>query len=158
YGCYVGLGATCEVDPNWEQQNKAADEQAVLADLRSRGIRTKPLFELKRVIDELTLIINHRRGLTERSHTNPVFPRASLCLDTWWGNLGAGVNTMLGDCNGSSGQKWIYDRKTDSIKNVATGLCLSVGQALATPGTPAGLWYCTGQYYQQWTYDIETHV
>jgi Ricin-type beta-trefoil lectin domain len=117
-----------------------------------------PLFEMQSMMGLLSLYAYGERDLTEKYQRIPVYEASHLCLDTEWGRLAAGTNVMLWECNGSNGQKWIYDRRSGTISNPPSGKCLDVQWGNSAPGTPVWIWDCNGSDAQKWTYDRETHV
>jgi hypothetical protein len=120
--------------------------------------RKLPLFELRSLIDSLTLYMTGVKDLTAKYQRIPVSHAPSLCLDVQWGNLAAGTPVWLWDCNGGDAQWWVYDRQRGTIVNPPSGKCLDVQWGSTTPGTPVWLWDCNGGDAQRWTYDPETRV
>jgi hypothetical protein len=117
-----------------------------------------PLFEIQSMMGLLSLYAYGESDLTQKYQRIPVYEASHLCLDTEWGRLAAGTNVMLWECNGSNGQKWIYDRRSGTISNPPSGKCLDVQWGNPAPGTPVWIWDCNGSDAQKWTYDRETHV
>jgi hypothetical protein len=135
-----------------------ASEDEILAKLESVVKRRMPLFQMQAMINTLTLYNHRSLDLTEKNHRIPVYGAPKLCLDTEGGNVTAGTNVMLHECNGSDGQTWVYNRESDTISNPVSGLCLDVAWESPVPGMGVGLWHCTGHDSQQWTYNRVTHV
>jgi hypothetical protein len=127
-----------------------------IADLESQVKRAMRLFQMKAMIDTLTLYGHRGLDLAARYNRIPAYG-ANLCLDTVASSLTAGTNTVLADCNGGKSQQWVYDRQTDTIVNATAGLCLDVAWESAVSGQGVGLWKCTGHDSQKWTYNRVTH-
>ncbi|MEV7926139.1 ricin-type beta-trefoil lectin domain protein [Kitasatospora sp. NPDC088779] len=73
----------------------------------------------------------------------------SKCAVPSNGSGGAGVGIMLATCDGSNNQKW-QDGANGALVHAASTLCLDIPGWNQNPGTPIGLWYCTGNANQNW--------
>jgi hypothetical protein len=143
-----------------------------------------PLFEMKAMIDTLTLYTHRSLDLTEKYHRILAYGAPKLCLDAGWDYISSATNVVkLGQCNGGNSQQWVYNRTvlnprgvpdtvmSDTISSPVSGLCLDIADNLfmnrafqikawksAVPGMVAELSHCTGHDSQKWTYNRVTHV
>jgi hypothetical protein len=143
--------------------NSPATDDGRKLDLKRELIRLMPLYELKAAIDALFLYINPVLDLTENqeriaSSINPTF-----CVDADEGNV-----LSLAACDGSTFQRWRYDRESGLIGNLRFGIggipdaiqCLELtyGARASGQGFPVRITDCVGDEWQTWTYDPETQV
>ena len=136
--------------------------------LRREVLQQLPGFEVHSAIDELYHVVHPSPDLTGTLGRIPLAANTGLCLDVQNENPAAGTPVQLGNCNGSPGQQWLYDRKAQTIVNTAFGLCLqarpdSNGFDIGDfyPGNPVEIAEClTGGTNpppprQLWTFDPE---
>ena len=116
---YSGLSASEKV--NWKMDfDHDADLVAdYKAELKSKLIEQLPLFSMRSMVDTLHFYVTHAPDLTAAYQRIPLAANHNLCLE-------AGEPAVLGTCNGTSGQKWIYDRTTHRIYNPRLNKCLEV--------------------------------
>ena len=146
--------------------------QNALDSTRRSLIHKLPLFMTQAMIDSVVASLSTGPDLTQEID-NTIRPSAAstLCLDTVGHATMAGTALQLAACNGSSTQRWHYNRTTQSIVHAASGLCVDVAcpqscslvfgtvvctstgcPSAETPGAPAGLAQCSGSDSQKWTY------
>ena len=97
---------------------------------------------MRSMIDKLHFYVSHAPDLTEVSKRIPVAAARNLCLEV------SGTSVVLGRCNGSAAQKWVYDRTNGTMYNPQLNKCLemqrydlghtvsSYKEVEPTPGTP----------------------
>lgn len=138
-------------------ETPGTDEQ-ILSELRGQVVRAMPLFEVRAMLDTLYFYQHGGQDLTELRHQISVRRAPGLCLDVQWGNPAAGTPVWLWPCDGNVAQRWVYDRRSGTIRNPAFDKCLDVQHANAKLGTPVWTWDCNGTDAQRWTYDYRTGV
>jgi hypothetical protein len=144
-----------------------ARTDVIYARLRSRLYQAMPLFQMRTMIDALSLYINAQEDITDGSIVGAV-PHKELapagtnqCLDLPSGDANL-CPLKLNDCVGATGQNWVYDRKGGTIVNLASGQCLAAGGQFvagvfeALLGASAWSAPCNGGNEQKWTYDPDT--
>ena len=125
------------------------DPQAVLARLQGEVMRAMPLFEVRAMIDTLSLYIHGGPDLTEEASRIAVKAAPHLCLDVQWGNLALGTPVQLWDCNGGDAQKWTYDPETGVLQS-ALGTALDIRGGVMQAQTPVQTWSRHDGPAQQW--------
>lgn len=143
-------------DVTYNELIKERDDK--LANLRREVIRRMPFFEMRSMIDMLYLYYKGEPDLTEVQHKILSELTPHLCLDIKGSNPVAGAPVWLWSCDGSDGQKWVYDRKNDTIHNLVYDKYLDVQWGNWKPLTPIWVWDRNGTDAQRWTYDPEKHV
>jgi hypothetical protein len=142
-----------EVD--WHEWNQYYFSDPALVDrMRSKVMTAMPVFEVRSVIDSLYLYTHDILDLTELKQW--LRTDGDLCVQTVEGLVADNTPVWLRPCNGDVvAQQWIYDRKSGSIRNPPSGMCLTAG---VVAGTPVTIGYCNGTDAQRWTYDLDSRV
>jgi hypothetical protein len=142
-----------EVD--WHEWNQHYFSDPDLVDrMRSKVMAAMPVFEMRSVIDSLYLYTHDILDLTELKQW--LRTDGDLCVQTLEGLVADNTPVWLRPCNGDAlTQQWIYDRKSSSIRNPPSGMCLTAG---VVAGSPVTIGYCNGADAQRWTYDLDSRV
>jgi hypothetical protein len=86
------------------------------------------VFALQRMIDTLSLLISQTPDITTVNQHIPFGANPQLCLATNGQNI-----VGLDNCSTGASINWTYSRDSGTIKNVASGLCVST-QGTSTAG------------------------
>ena len=171
---HTGIYARDSSIENWTTPNPfpdAAVRAVIMQRLRSQVLRTMPLFEMKKMVDTLTLYINGTQDLTETNQEIRLAAGANdFCIDIPWGDPAPLNPLQIHSCHGAAPQTWVYDRGTGQVRNPAVGTCLDVWppsehlppqfQGVNGYANAATVYSntCDGSGAQLWTYDTETQV
>jgi hypothetical protein len=117
-----------------------------------------PLFELRRMIDTLTLYINGGQDLSQATGEIRLSQTPDMCLDVQWGNPDPQTPVWMWPCNFTDAQWWVYDRPSGDIFNPAFGVCLDVVAADPLIGKGVQTYWCHGGDNQKWSYNPETQL
>ncbi len=170
---HTGIYARDSLSENWVSPTGIPGpsvSSVIMQRLRSQILRALPLFELRQMIDTLTLYINNgAQDLTETNQELRLATGASnFCIDIPWGDPSPLVPLQIYPCHGAAPQTWVYDRPTGQIRNPAVGTCLDVWpssekhpeQFVGNNGfANAATAYsnpCDGSHSQKWTHDPDT--
>jgi hypothetical protein len=171
---YTGIYARDSLLENWSYPNPFPDagvRARIMERLRSQVLRTMPLFDMKKMVDLLTLYINGTQDLTETNQEIRLAAGSNdFCMDIPWGDPAPLNPLQIYGCHGAAPQAWIYNRQTGEVRNPAVGTCLDVWppseqlpqQLRGVNGYVNGATVysntCDGGEAQRWTYDTETQV
>jgi hypothetical protein len=142
---YSGLSSSQTVS----LQSYPADVAQSKAVLKSKVIEQMPLFDMRAMVDRLHFYVSHAPDLAEARQRIALATNRNLCLEVQRrGVTMYGTPVVLGNCDGTSLQKWVYDRTNHEIYNPRLNKCLEVlrydlnhvvasnQEIQPTPGTP----------------------
>jgi hypothetical protein len=93
--------------------------------LRRQVLRQLPIYQVQSAIDALFLYTHPGPDLGTSGRI-PLVANGGLCLAITGGNPAPGTPLQIYTCNGAGGQRFSYDRKTETIRNTALNQCLQV--------------------------------